>query len=257
MIRSTGRRSASRRTLGDRARRSHRHTSRPPARSAGGRRARHGPGLPAALRGTRRLSRAGSAVVRPRDRRRRVRDLVGGRDGAARHLRRPRDRDPRADRGASRSTRSTSCSRPRAGTSYQLDPTCPSPLGTRAGVAVRPGARQHDGREPAADRHRMVDGGLHRVVPAPAGRSSCRRVAGRGSGLTRDHSIELGFLWVATLYSLTLPLKASITLIDSVILVGLFAAYTWRVSRAPAEEPHLVGPARYLGTFPVVTAARG
>jgi cation:H+ antiporter len=31
--------------------------------------------------------------------------------------------------------------------------------------------------------------------------------------------------------------------------VGLFAGYTWRVSRAPAEEPHLVGPARYLGTF--------
>jgi cation:H+ antiporter len=71
--------------------------------------------------------------------------------------------------------------------------------------------------------------------------------------LTRDHSIELGFLWVATLYSLTLPLKGSITLIDSVILVGLFAGYTWRVSRAPAEEPHLVGPARYLGSFPVLT----
>jgi cation:H+ antiporter len=76
-----------------------------------------------------------------------------------------------------------------------------------------------------------------------------------GIELTRDHSIELGFLWVATLYSLTLPLKASITLVDTVILVGLFAAYTWRVSRAPAEEPHLVGPARYLGTFPV-TARR-
>jgi cation:H+ antiporter len=57
---------------------------------------------------------------------------------------------------------------------------------------------------------------------------------------------------VATLYSLTLPLKQSITLVDTVILVGLFAGYSWRVSRAPAEEPHLVGPARYLGTFPVV-----
>ena len=74
-----------------------------------------------------------------------------------------------------------------------------------------------------------------------------------GIRLTRDHSIELGFLWIATLYSLTLPLKASITLIDTVILVGLFAGYTWRVSRAPAEEPHLVGPARYLGTFPKVS----
>ncbi len=78
---------------------------------------------------------------------------------------------------------------------------------------------------------------------------------GRWAGieLTRDHSIELGFLWVATLYSLTLPLKGSITLIDTLVLVTLFAGYTWRVSRAPAEEPHLVGPARYLGSFPVAT----
>ena len=74
-----------------------------------------------------------------------------------------------------------------------------------------------------------------------------------GIQLTRDHSIELGFLWVATLYSLTLPLKGSITLIDTLVLVTLFAGYTWRVSRAPAEEPHLVGPARYLGSFPVAT----
>jgi len=73
-----------------------------------------------------------------------------------------------------------------------------------------------------------------------------------GIKLSRDHSIELGFLWVATLYSLTLPLKSSITLVDTLVLVGLFAGYTWRVSRAPAEEPHLVGPARYLGSFPDV-----
>src|SRR5918999_1349997 len=62
----------------------------------------------------------------------------------------------------------------------------------------------------------------------------------------------IAVLWIATLYSLTLPLKSAITLIDTLILVGLFAGYTWRVSRAPAEEPHLVGPARYLGTFPDV-----
>jgi len=67
--------------------------------------------------------------------------------------------------------------------------------------------------------------------------------------LERSHSVEVSFLAVATMYSLTLPLKSSITLVDSVILVGIFAAYTWRISRAPAEEPHLVGPARLIGTF--------
>ncbi len=67
--------------------------------------------------------------------------------------------------------------------------------------------------------------------------------------LERSHSVELAFLSLATLYSLTIPLKRSITLVDSAVLVLLFVAYTARVSRAPAEEPHLVGPARWFGTF--------
>ena len=67
--------------------------------------------------------------------------------------------------------------------------------------------------------------------------------------LERSHSVEVSFLAIATLYSLTLPLKGTITLVDAAILVSIFAAYTWRISRAPAEEPHLVGPARLIGTF--------
>jgi cation:H+ antiporter len=138
------------------------------------------------------------------------------------------------------------------GNSFQVDPSCP-PL---------PGG----GRESPCDlalanmtgANRLLIGigwsmvvfiawyRLRRTRTLPSGRWV-------GIELTRDHSIELGFLWVATLYSLTLPLKQSITLVDTVILVGLFAGYTWRVSRAPAEEPHLVGPARYLGTFPVAS----
>jgi cation:H+ antiporter len=67
--------------------------------------------------------------------------------------------------------------------------------------------------------------------------------------LDRGHSVELAFLSLATVYSLTLPLKRSITLFDAVILVSIFIAYTIRISKAPAEEPHLVGPARLLGGF--------
>jgi cation:H+ antiporter len=73
-----------------------------------------------------------------------------------------------------------------------------------------------------------------------------------GVRLDREHSIEIGYLAVATIYSLTLPLKHSVTLVDAAILIGIFVAYSIRVSRAPAEEPHLVGPARYLGTFATV-----
>ena len=69
--------------------------------------------------------------------------------------------------------------------------------------------------------------------------------------LDRSHAVEVSFLALATVYSLSLPLKSSITLVDSVILVTIFLAYTWRVSRAPAAEPHLVGPARLLGTLSV------
>jgi len=71
----------------------------------------------------------------------------------------------------------------------------------------------------------------------------------KGIQLERTHSVELAFLTIASAYSLTLPLKRSITLWDALILVSLFIVYTIRISRAPAEEPHLVGPALYIGTF--------
>ena len=71
-----------------------------------------------------------------------------------------------------------------------------------------------------------------------------------GVELERSHSVELAFLSVATIYSLTLPLKSTITLIDAAILVSIFVAYMVRISKAPAEEPHLVGPAEMIGTFP-------
>ncbi|HET7488703.1 MAG TPA: hypothetical protein VFJ85_12300 [Acidimicrobiales bacterium] len=77
------------------------------------------------------------------------------------------------------------------------------------------------------------------------------REKGRQIRLERSHSVELAFLTVATVFSLTLPLKHSITLFDSAVLVAIFVAYTVRISRAPAEEPHLVGPARWIGGFGV------
>jgi cation:H+ antiporter len=76
-----------------------------------------------------------------------------------------------------------------------------------------------------------------------------RNMPDREIVLQRNHTVELAFLTVASTYSLTLPFKRTITLIDAALLVGLFAAYTIRISRAPAEEPHLVGPASWIGTF--------
>jgi cation:H+ antiporter len=59
--------------------------------------------------------------------------------------------------------------------------------------------------------------------------------------------VELSYLALATAYCLNLPLKRTVTLVDAVILVGIFIAYTLRISRAPASEPDLLGPSAALG----------
>ncbi len=64
------------------------------------------------------------------------------------------------------------------------------------------------------------------------------------------HAIEIAFLSIATLYSLTLPLKRTLTLVDAAILVGIFVVFVIRIARAPAEEPHLVGPSKMIATLP-------
>ncbi len=70
---------------------------------------------------------------------------------------------------------------------------------------------------------------------------------GREVVLERTRSVELAFLGIATVYSLTLPLRNSINLVDAAFLVSIFLVYSYRISKAPAEEPHLVGPARWIG----------
>ncbi|HEU5317151.1 MAG TPA: sodium:calcium antiporter [Chloroflexota bacterium] len=59
--------------------------------------------------------------------------------------------------------------------------------------------------------------------------------------------VELAALGAATVYSLLIPLKGGIGPLDTVVLVSLFAVYAWATARAPAEEPHLVGPAALIG----------
>jgi len=73
---------------------------------------------------------------------------------------------------------------------------------------------------------------------------------GRKIELSRPRSVELSFLAIACLYSMTLPLKRTITLVDAAVLVAIFVLYTVRISKAPAEEPHLVGPAELIGDLP-------
>lgn len=71
-----------------------------------------------------------------------------------------------------------------------------------------------------------------------------------GVKLPRTKSVELAYLAIACMYALTLPLKGSVTLLDALVLVGIFVAYVVRIAKAPSETPDLVGPAAWIGTFP-------
>ncbi len=67
--------------------------------------------------------------------------------------------------------------------------------------------------------------------------------------LPKSRAVELGFLTLATVYSFVIPLKATLSLLDMAVLVGLFVAYMWRIAHAEAGEPDLVGPALALAAL--------
>lgn len=67
--------------------------------------------------------------------------------------------------------------------------------------------------------------------------------------LPSSRAVELVFLTLATAYSFLIPLKGTISLLDSVVFIGIFAAYMWRIAPAEAGEPDLVGPALAIAAF--------
>jgi cation:H+ antiporter len=67
--------------------------------------------------------------------------------------------------------------------------------------------------------------------------------------LPPSRAVELAFLSLATAYSFVIPAKGTLSLLDTVIFVGLFVAYMWRIARSEAGEPDLVGPALALAAL--------
>ncbi|MFN8558244.1 MAG: hypothetical protein U0531_13180 [Dehalococcoidia bacterium] len=68
--------------------------------------------------------------------------------------------------------------------------------------------------------------------------------------VAQSHRLELTFLALATAYSFVLPWKGSISLFDSLVLIGLFVAYIVLAAGHPSEEPELMGPAHTIGSLP-------
>lgn len=76
------------------------------------------------------------------------------------------------------------------------------------------------------------------------------RVAVREIRLKPQRRVELAFLGLASLYALTIPFRHGIHVIDGVVLVGIFLAYTWRASLEEHTEPDLEGVAHDLASLP-------
>lgn len=68
--------------------------------------------------------------------------------------------------------------------------------------------------------------------------------------MPRTLSADVVYLGIATVYSLTLPLRTTLTLVDAAVLVAIFGAYAWRLAQAPAAEPDLMGTSAYVGELP-------
>lgn len=62
--------------------------------------------------------------------------------------------------------------------------------------------------------------------------------------------VELAFLAIASAYAFLIPLTRSIAWYDAVVLLALFGAYLWRVTREGRGEPELIGVAADIARLP-------
>ncbi len=90
------------------------------------------------------------------------------------------------------------------------------------------------------------------VLVAAIAATRARRAGGTAPSagrvrVPRTMSVEIVYLGIATLYSLHLPLRTSLTLLDALVLVSIFVVYAVRLARAPTEEPELAGTSAWVG----------
>ncbi len=112
----------------------------------------------------------------------------------------------------------------------------------RRGALARPRGGGRPNRHGAEPLQQLQP--LPKSHPAQQSRTAQAMLPAAGSvALERSHVLEVAALGAATLYSFSIPLKGGIGLLDTAVLVGMFAVYAWAVARAPAEHPELAGPA--------------
>src|SRR5262249_19751999 len=75
------------------------------------------------------------------------------------------------------------------------------------------------------------------------------KTGARAIDIGREHSVELFYLLLATAYSFVIPFKATLSVWDAVVLLGLFVGYAISAARAHVVEPELEGPAEWIASF--------
>lgn len=68
--------------------------------------------------------------------------------------------------------------------------------------------------------------------------------------LRPQRRLELAFLAAASFYAFLIPLKGTLSLLDSAILLALFGAYLWRTGQQERQEPELHGMPANLAELP-------
>jgi cation:H+ antiporter len=75
------------------------------------------------------------------------------------------------------------------------------------------------------------------------------RSKNKGVELHDSRKTDLGFLLLATVWALSIPLRGHISILDAIVLGVLFVAYLWHAAVEEAEHPELVGPPVALGAL--------
>ncbi|MDP2726808.1 MAG: sodium:calcium antiporter [Dehalococcoidia bacterium] len=74
----------------------------------------------------------------------------------------------------------------------------------------------------------------------------------RGITISRSRGNDMSILALATVYGFTIPLKGSLSIVDTFFLLALFIAYLVTASRSQQVDPEeLVGPSETIAAFPI------
>jgi cation:H+ antiporter len=72
------------------------------------------------------------------------------------------------------------------------------------------------------------------------------RFGRREVSLPREQAVEVNYLALATVYSFIIPVKGTLSLVDTVVLLGVFVAYMRAAGRTHHAEPEIEGPAELI-----------